>query len=153
VLAVTETAHHLNAVFLIVVSPSCDTNAEKHCSRMGNCTMSHAKQALTRKRYRKAAPALRGCGIVFITTEWNICSKRCTRTRSVRVECRNEPEEISDVSLGTFYAFDCENVQTDRPARRRFAVGCGGCGCGYGGRRQRPRFRAFAARISVRLAE
>ena len=34
---------------------------------------------------------LRGCGIVFIATEWNICSKRRTCTRSVDLECRNEP--------------------------------------------------------------
>lgn len=42
-------------------------------------------------------------------------------------------EEISDVSLATFYVFEKENALPLRP-RTRFAMGacgaCGGCGCG-----------------------
>ncbi|MGP0088501.1 MAG: hypothetical protein ACLPKB_00835 [Xanthobacteraceae bacterium] len=40
-------------------------------------------------------------------------------------------EEVGDVSLATFYIFDHENAGTPRFGRR-FAGGCGGCGCGGG---------------------
>ena len=51
-------------------------------------------------------------------------------------------EEISDVSLSTFYIFDHENAGTRRPGlqlaqrtRSRLRQGCGGCAgdCGGGG--------------------
>ena len=52
-------------------------------------------------------------------------------------------EEISDVSLATFYVFDKENAGAHRPGlqlargrggRRGCAVACGSCGgCGMGG--------------------
>ena len=38
-------------------------------------------------------------------------------------------EEISDVSLATFYVFDNENAGT---FRRRIKLAQGGCGCGFG---------------------
>jgi hypothetical protein len=38
-------------------------------------------------------------------------------------------EEISDVSLATFYVFDDENV---RALRRGAKLAQGGCGCGFG---------------------
>jgi hypothetical protein len=124
---------------LTILTQSFSLLCHHHVTQMRKTLLSYGKlyyvareASFDAKALSQSRSRLRGCGIVFITTEWNICSKRCTRTRSVGVECRNEPEEISDVSLGTFYAFDSENVQTDRPARRRFAVGCGGCGCGYG---------------------
>ena len=46
-------------------------------------------------------------------------------------------EEISDVSLSTFYVFDYENARARRPglqlAQRRGCGGCGSCGgCGGG---------------------
>jgi hypothetical protein len=44
-------------------------------------------------------------------------------------------EEISDVSLGTFFVFDKENLEAVQPGQQ-YARGCGGCrGCrGCGGR-------------------
>jgi len=46
-------------------------------------------------------------------------------------------EEISDVSLATFYVFDKENLGTSRPsvqlAYHRGCRGCRGCGRGCGG--------------------
>jgi hypothetical protein len=43
-------------------------------------------------------------------------------------------EEISDVSLATFYVFDNENAGTFRHRIKLAAGGCGGCGgCGDGG--------------------
>ena len=52
-----------------------------------------------------------------------------------------DEEEISDVSLSTFYVFDNENAAVHRPAlqlaqrtRSRPRQGCGGCAdCGGGG--------------------
>lgn len=51
-----------------------------------------------------------------------------TSTRSVVLS----EEEISDVSLATFYAVDRESER--RMPRRRLAMGAcgGGCGCGFG---------------------
>ncbi len=41
-------------------------------------------------------------------------------------------EEISDVSLSTFYVYDAENPATPARGQRRL-LGAGGCGCGVGG--------------------
>jgi hypothetical protein len=41
-------------------------------------------------------------------------------------------EEISDVSLSTFYVYDAENPATPARTQRRL-LGAGGCGCGVGG--------------------
>ncbi len=42
-------------------------------------------------------------------------------------------EEISDVSLATFYVFDNENTGTLKPRVQLARGGCGcGCGCGCG---------------------
>ena len=46
-------------------------------------------------------------------------------------EIRLGEEEISDVSLSTFYVFDAENAVTPARAQRRL-LGAGGCGCGVG---------------------
>ena len=42
-------------------------------------------------------------------------------------------EEISDVSLATFYVFDKENIGTLRPGVQLARGGCGGGGCGCRG--------------------
>ncbi len=42
-------------------------------------------------------------------------------------------EEVSDVSLATFYVFDKENIGTLRPGVQLVRGGCGGGGCGCGG--------------------
>jgi hypothetical protein len=45
-------------------------------------------------------------------------------------------EEVSDVSLATFYVFDKENTASGRPGLQLTRGGCGGCGgrgCGCGG--------------------
>ena len=42
-------------------------------------------------------------------------------------------EEITDVSLATFYVFDKENAGSLKPGVRLARGGCGGgCGCGHG---------------------
>ena len=51
-------------------------------------------------------------------------------------------EEISDVSLSTFYVFDKENAATPQRGEKLAWRGCGGCrGCGE------------AAAVAMRLAE
>jgi hypothetical protein len=40
-------------------------------------------------------------------------------------------EEISDVSLSTFYIYDAENAAAPARGQRRL-LGAGGCGCGVG---------------------
>ena len=40
-------------------------------------------------------------------------------------------EEISDVSLSTFYIYDVEDAVTPARGQRRL-LGAGGCGCGVG---------------------
>jgi hypothetical protein len=52
-----------------------------------------AREGSCLKAESQGRSGLRGCGIVFIATEWNICSKRRTCTRSVDLECRNEPRK------------------------------------------------------------
>ena len=100
--------------------------------------MSHPKEASTRKRNRKAAPALGAAGLSLSLLSGMSAASGApapdllTWNAATNHEITLGEEEISDVSLGTFCAFDSENVQTDRPAGRRFAVGCGGCGCGHG---------------------
>jgi hypothetical protein len=53
------------------------------------------------------------------------------RNAGVSHEITLVEEEVSDVSLATFYVFDKQNAGTFRP-RVRFAAGggCGGCNCG-----------------------
>jgi hypothetical protein len=50
-----------------------------------------------------------------------------TQDSGVSHEVTLSEEEISDVSLATFYVFDNENAGT---FRRRIKLAAGGCGCG-----------------------
>ena len=56
---------------------------------------------------------------------------------AVNYEITLGEEDISGVSLGTFYVFDKENAaalrQGIKVARCGCRCGCGGCGCGCGG--------------------
>jgi len=60
-----------------------------------------------------------------------------TRNNGVSHEITLVEEEISDVSLATFFVFEKENAETLRPGVRLAmggcgAGGCGGCGCWTG---------------------
>jgi hypothetical protein len=93
--------------------------------------MSHRKQPSK----RKLAPALGAAGL-SLSLAGGVSAASAAPTADIRTqntklspEITFYEEEISDVSLGTFYVFDKEKVGTSRRGLK-LAVGCGGCGCG-----------------------
>ena len=102
--------------------------------------MPHAKQASKRKRHSKTLPVLGAAGLSLSFVGGASAAVDATApAQSVRnpAVCRQvtlAEEEISDVSLATFFVFDKDNASTIQP-RRRMAMGgsCGaGCGCACG---------------------
>ena len=86
---------------------------------------------------RRFTPALGAAGLSFsLVTGISAAAAPApdieTQDTGVSHEVTLSEEEISDVSLATFYAFDNENAGTFR-RRIKLAQGCGGCGCGGGG--------------------
>src|SRR6266404_5270149 len=101
--------------------------------------MPGVKQASKRKRVTKAVPALGAVGLTFSLVGGASASAVPTadtpQTPNIAPghEITLGEEEISDVSLATFYVFDKENTGTLRGLVQE-ASGCGGCrGC-RGGR-------------------
>jgi hypothetical protein len=100
--------------------------------------MSHAKQASTkRKRSMKAVPALGAAGLslalasgVAAAASGPAAEMLIGKNAAVSQEITLFEEEISDVSLATFYVFDNENAGTLRRGVKIAAGGCGGCGGG-----------------------
>ena len=96
--------------------------------------MSHAKQASTkRKRSINAVPVLSAAGLSLslasgASTAIGGPADMPTPKTGMSHEITLCEEEISDVSLATFYVFDNENAGTFR-RRIKLAQG-GGCGCG-----------------------
>ena len=98
--------------------------------------MSHAKQASKRKRLKKAIPVLGAAGLSL-----SLASRASggpavdtpTQITGASHEIALAEEEISDVSLATFYVSDKENARTLR-YRVKFAHSGGGCwtGADYG---------------------
>jgi hypothetical protein len=99
--------------------------------------MSHAKQASTkRKRRINAVPVLSAAGLsLSLASGASAAIKPAADMPTPKTGMSHEitlcEEEISDVSLATFYVFDNENAGTFR-RRIKLAQGCGGCGCGFG---------------------
>jgi len=97
--------------------------------------MSNAKQASKRKRRSKALPVLGAAGLSFSLASGASSGPAVnmpTPNTGVSHEITLAEEEISDVSLATFYVFDKENAGTLRPGVQLVRGGCGG-GCGGGG--------------------
>jgi len=100
--------------------------------------MSHAKQApAKRRRLRKALPALGAAGLSL--TLASAASSTALGGKAAEMLAQGigasqqmilSEEEISDVSLATFYVFDDEGTAT---SRRGVRLAAGGCGCGCGG--------------------
>jgi hypothetical protein len=99
----------------------------------------NAKPSIRRTRRNKAMPVLGAAGLSL--------SLASGASAAVNPQAMNAPtgaaanahhvaiseEEVTDVSLASFYLFDRENGATP-PTRLRFAMAaCGGCGCGCGG--------------------
>jgi hypothetical protein len=98
--------------------------------------MSHGKQASTkRKRSINAVPVLSAAGLSLSLASGasaaigRPAADMPTPKTGMSHEITLCEEEISDVSLATFYVFDNENAGTFR-RRIKLAQGCGGCGCG-----------------------
>jgi hypothetical protein len=95
------------------------------------------KRSPKRKRRSKALPALGFAGVSL-----SMASGACA---SISEASANAPppsqgnelflgeEELSDVSLATFYVFDKENAGSPPLAIKLARGGCGGCGCHGGG--------------------
>jgi hypothetical protein len=101
--------------------------------------MAHAKQASRRKRRRTALPALgiAGASLSLVGSAAAATGGLATDIPWWDTAARHEitlgEEEISDVSLATFYVFDKENAgASDHGQGLRLARG-GGCGGGCGG--------------------
>src|ERR1700688_41051 len=97
--------------------------------------MSHAKQASKRKRRSKALPVWGPAGLSFSLASGasgGPAGNMPAPNTGVSHEITLAEEEISDVSLATFYVFDKENAGALRPGVQLVRGGCGG-GCGGGG--------------------
>jgi hypothetical protein len=98
--------------------------------------MSHAKQASTnRKRSINAVPVLSVAGLsLSLASGASAAIGRPAADMPTSHEITLCEEEISDVSLATFYVFDNEKAGAFRRRIKLAAGGCGGCGgCGDGG--------------------
>jgi hypothetical protein len=97
--------------------------------------MSHAKQASKRKRRSKTVPVLGAAGLLSLAGGASAQMighpvELPTRGADTSHELMLSDEEVSDVSLATFYVFNKENA--GRPGLRLVRGGCGGGGCGGG---------------------
>jgi hypothetical protein len=96
------------------------------------------KQTPKRKRRKKAVPVLGAAGLTLSLASGASAAPAANLpapTFDPSHEIFLAEEEISDVSLATFYVFDKENTGPFRPGLQLVRGGCGGgCGCrGCGG--------------------
>jgi hypothetical protein len=101
--------------------------------------MAQAKRTSKSKRRNKVVPVLGVAGMSLAvagggasaSTAGSVADVQSQNTAARQVITLGE-EEISDVSLSTFYVFDKENAAA--PKGEKVAWGrCGGCRCGGGG--------------------
>jgi hypothetical protein len=97
--------------------------------------MARAKQASKRTTRRTTLPVVGAAGVSLAMAggaSATAPAKAPSQDTAQRPVVFLSEEEISDVSLGTFYVFDKEYVQPGEILK--VARGCGGCGCrGCGG--------------------
>jgi hypothetical protein len=96
--------------------------------------MPRVKQASKKKHVTKAVPAMGAAGLTF--SLMGGASAAALPTADVQATPNNTlhqvtlgEEELSDVSLATFYVFDKENAAAAKGGVQE-ARGCGGRGCG-----------------------
>jgi hypothetical protein len=91
--------------------------------------MAHAKQASKRKRRNKALPVLGAAGLSVALASGasavpgGLAADLPPRNTGDGHEITFGEEEISDVSLATFYVFDKENIATPGPRLRPLGLG------------------------------
>ena len=103
--------------------------------------MWHAKQESTRKRRSKAVPVLGAAGLLSLASGASAQGVGPVGAMPTHTDVSHEitlsEEEVSDVSLATFYVFDKENATFASHSLRLVRGGCGGChgggGCRAGG--------------------
>jgi hypothetical protein len=100
--------------------------------------MSQAKKPSKGKRRGKALPALGIAGVAGLSLTGVASATTGTAATDVQSQNVNPPheiflgeEEISDVSLSTFYVFDKESAKPQAGGEKvAWWRGCGGCRCG-----------------------
>ena len=100
--------------------------------------MAHKKQTSKRGRRSKALPVLGIAGASLSLAGAAAASTAGTATdlpsqnTTPRQQILLGEEELSDVSLATFYVFDKENAAKPQLGERvaQWRCGCGRCGCG-----------------------
>jgi hypothetical protein len=100
--------------------------------------MPQSKQTSKRKRRGKALPALGIAGVAGVSLSLAGGASASTGGPAPDVQANVTPphaiflgeEEISDVSLSTFYVFDKENAKPQLGEKLAWWRGCGGCRCG-----------------------
>jgi hypothetical protein len=104
--------------------------------------MARAKQASKRKRRSKAVPVLGAAGLSLSlaggasASTGGIATNISPQNTSPNHEIFLGEEEISDVSLSTFYVFDKENAVTPQAGEKTAWWGCRHGGCRWGGCRR-----------------
>lgn len=95
--------------------------------------MAHPKQASKRKARRTTLPAFGAAG-VSLAMAGSASAATAPTANAPSQDTAQHPviflgdEELSDVSLATFYVFDKENVLLGEGLRLAARGGCGGCG-------------------------
>ena len=99
--------------------------------------MWHAKQESTRKRRSKAVPVLGAAGLLSLASGASAQGVGPVGAMPTHTDVSHEitlsEEEVSDVSLATFYVIDKENAAAAQSGVKVAYRGCGRCG-GCGGR-------------------
>src|SRR3984885_3608972 len=107
------------------------------CNLVEVSTMAQKKQSTKQKRLKKALPVLGIAGVSFSLVGGATASASAptadipSQNTSARQEIFLSEEELSDVSLATFYVFDKENTAKPQAGQQLAWWRCGGCGrCG-----------------------
>src|ERR1700749_5036069 len=118
------------------------------CNVVEVSTMAQKKQSTKQKRLKKALPVLGIAGVSFSLVGGATASASAptadipSQNTSPRQEIFLGEEELSDVSLATFYVFDKEGIAKSQSGQQLAWWRCGGCGrCGGWRGRGRAGFR------------
>jgi hypothetical protein len=103
-----------------------------------NFTMSNAKHTPKRRSTAKAIPILGAAGLLSLAGGASAATGGAqladlpTQKTAPNHEIFLGEEELSDVSLSTFYVFDKESAKPQLGDKVAWWRGCGGCRCGVG---------------------
>src|SRR6202051_5091092 len=106
------------------------------CNLVEVSTMAQKKQSTKQKRLKKALPVLGIAGVSFSLMGGASASTSApaadipSQNTSPRQEIFLGEEELSDVSLATFYVFDKEGIAKTQSGQQLAWWRCGGCGGG-----------------------